>query len=624
MALLSDLRLRNRLGTCSPDGIFAAYDSRFARQVALRHLRPSPSPDHRARLRLLSSFRHPAFVQIYDLVPLEDSLLLVTEYVTGRNLAGMIADGPLDLALTLNLGRELAEGLQALHARELVHGDLKADNILVTPSGGIKVLLGSSAVASGHPTSPEQVRGDRVDHRADLFAFGAVLYEMVTGISPFEDLMPAKVLDKIASLRQQPAEEIDPRVPAQLSVLIDSLLAKRPAERPRSAAEVEAVLGEIAGSSRSWRGDSARFLPEAHRALGEPSRSLAMAGRPERGAVGGSLNPKYRFEDFVVSSSSQFVHAAARAVAQSPGESYNPLFIYGDVGLGKTHLLHAIGLSILAQRPQLRVAYVSSEQFINELISAIRFDRMPAFRDFYRTVDVLMIDDVQFLANKERTQEEFFHTFDALYAGRKQIVLTSDSSPRQIPVLEERLRSRFEWGLIADIQPPDLETKVAILQRKADVEGAALSYDIASFIARRTGPNIRELEGSLTRVLALSSLLDKPLSLELARKALEGFLPEPLDEPASDEPSIDQLYAELHQLSARGEAGEAGLEPEIASRLERLRKLQREEAQRMRERLESRLNLAPGAGHSALQKARQLLERHETAAPADPPRTLAD
>ena len=172
----------------------------------------------------------------------------------------------------------------------------------------------------------------------------------------------------------------------------------------------------------------------------------------------------------MVGKSNEFAHAAAEAVAKNPSHSYNPLFLYGGVGLGKTHLLHAIGHEIQRRQPQLRVLYLAAEQFVNELINSIRFDRMPAFRERYRTIDVLMIDDVQFLANKERTQEEFFHTFNTLYTSQKQIILSSDSSPRNIPTLEERLRSRFEWGLIADIQPPDLETKVAILQRKADIE----------------------------------------------------------------------------------------------------------------------------------------------------------
>lgn len=238
-----------------------------------------------------------------------------------------------------------------------------------------------------------------------------------------------------------------------------------------------------------------------------------------------NFNPKYNFATFVVGNSNQFAHAAARAVAESPSHSYNPLFLYGGVGLGKTHLLHAIGHKILRDNAGLRVMYLAAEQFVNELINSIRFDRMPAFRDRYRNIDVLLIDDIQFIANKERTQEEFFHTFNTLYTSQKQIIISSDSSPRKIPTLEERLRSRFQWGLIADIQPPDLETKVAILRRKADAEGLDLEDDVALFIARQVRSNIRELEGLLNRVLAFSSLTGEPLTVDLARETLKDILP---------------------------------------------------------------------------------------------------
>ncbi|MFW6012249.1 MAG: chromosomal replication initiator protein DnaA [Gemmatimonadota bacterium] len=235
---------------------------------------------------------------------------------------------------------------------------------------------------------------------------------------------------------------------------------------------------------------------------------------------------RYTFDTFVVGKSNEFAHAAAQAVAQSPSRSYNPLFLYGGVGLGKTHLLHAIGHHIHRDHPRLQVMYLAAEQFVNELINSIRFDRMPSFRERYRTMDVLLVDDVQFLANKERTQEEFFHTFNTLYTSQKQIILSSDSSPRQIPTLEERLRSRFEWGLITDIQPPDLETKVAILRRKAEVEGVELPQAVAYFIARQVRSNIRELEGLLNRVIAFASLTGKPLSLELAKETLKDILPQ--------------------------------------------------------------------------------------------------
>ncbi len=237
------------------------------------------------------------------------------------------------------------------------------------------------------------------------------------------------------------------------------------------------------------------------------------------------LNSRYRFENFIVGASNQFAHAASMAVAENPSHSYNPLFLYGGVGLGKTHLMHAIGHQLAVRHPNLRVMYLPTEQFVNELINSIRFDRMPAFRDRYRTIDVLLLDDIQFLANKERTQEEFFHTFNTLYTSQKQIILSSDSSPRNIPTLEERLRSRFEWGLIADIQPPELETKVAILQRKAEADGAFLPDDVALFVAQQVKSNVRELEGLLNRLMAFSSLSGQPITLELTKDTLRDILP---------------------------------------------------------------------------------------------------
>jgi len=240
--------------------------------------------------------------------------------------------------------------------------------------------------------------------------------------------------------------------------------------------------------------------------------------------VENSLNPKYTFEKFVVGLSNQFAHAAAKGAAEMPGKTYNPLFLYGGVGLGKTHLMHAIGHSIKERNRHLRVSYITSEKFMNELINAIRYDKTPAFRDKYRSIDVLLMDDVQFMAGKERTQEEFFHTFNTLHNDQKQIVISSDCPPREIPTLEERLHSRFEWGLIADIEPPDLETKVAILKRKADMDGIFLADDIAIFIASKIKSNVRELEGSLVRLVAISSLRGVPISKMLAQDAMKNII----------------------------------------------------------------------------------------------------
>jgi chromosomal replication initiator protein len=236
------------------------------------------------------------------------------------------------------------------------------------------------------------------------------------------------------------------------------------------------------------------------------------------------LNPRYTFDAFVIGSGNQFAHAACQAVAERPSKAYNPLFLYGGVGMGKTHLMQAIGHEIKRRTPQAAICYVSSEKFTNEMINSLRYDKMISFRDKFRTMDVLLIDDIQFLAQKERTQEEFFHTFNALHESMKQIVIASDRPPKELAEFEDRLRSRFEWGLIADIQPPDLETKVAILQKKAEQERVTLPTDVALFIASNIRSNVRELEGALIRLVAHSSLIGAEITLPYTQQVLKNFI----------------------------------------------------------------------------------------------------
>ncbi|MDI6871667.1 MAG: chromosomal replication initiator protein DnaA [Bacillota bacterium] len=260
------------------------------------------------------------------------------------------------------------------------------------------------------------------------------------------------------------------------------------------------------------------------------------------------LNPKYTFDTFVVGNSNRFAHAAALAVSEAPAKAYNPLFVYGGVGLGKTHLMHAIGHYVQALHPFSKVVYVTSEKFTNDLINAIRDDRTVEFRNKYRNIDVLLVDDIQFLAGKERTQEEFFHTFNTLYEAQKQIVLSSDRPPREIPTLEDRLRSRFECGLITDIQAPDLETRIAILRKKAESEHLDLPHEVMLYLAKQIHSNIRELEGALIRLIAYASLTAQPVTLELATEALRDIVPSTKQKPITVE-RIQDVVAEYFGLS---------------------------------------------------------------------------
>lgn len=289
------------------------------------------------------------------------------------------------------------------------------------------------------------------------------------------------------------------------------------------------LLAEAVATARGGGDLAVNFVvfqkpPSARPAVEAPAAlNTARAGGPAKPRRGIQLNPKYTFRNFVVGAGNQFAHAACMAVAEQPGKAYNPLFIYGGVGLGKTHLLNAIGNHV-AEQTDLRIAYLTTEQFTNEVINSIRYDKMMDLRKRYRHIDMLMIDDIQFLAGKERTQEEFFHTFNALYEGHKQIVLSSDRFPKDMPDIEERLRSRFEWGLIADLQPPDVETRIAILRKKSEDEGVRLPEDVIQFLSVTMKSNIRELEGSLVRLGAYASLTGQVITLEMAKTVLRDLI----------------------------------------------------------------------------------------------------
>jgi chromosomal replication initiator protein len=329
------------------------------------------------------------------------------------------------------------------------------------------------------------------------------------------------------------------RVRVPNALFRDWLSKHYPAVIAEAMAEVDREAGTVSFVTEDGRVD-------APGAPADPPAEPELPAVDEEETSAGGLAPRYSFDTFIVGPSNQFAHAACRAVAEAPSRSYNPLFIYGGVGLGKTHLMHAIGHYVLNHLKTLQLTYISSERFMNEMINAVRYDRVLDFRERYRSVDVLLVDDIQFLAGKEGTQTEFFHTFNALYDSQKQIVISSDRPPHEIPQLEERLRSRFEWGLIADIQPPDLETKVAILKRKAEAEGVGIPDNVALFIAGKIKSNIRELEGSLIRLVAYASLTGREISLSLAQDVLRNVLQH--DERAVTIEVIQKFVADYYQL----------------------------------------------------------------------------
>jgi chromosomal replication initiator protein len=304
----------------------------------------------------------------------------------------------------------------------------------------------------------------------------------------------------------------------------DTLLVSVPDRETQNWLETE-YSGLVRNGVAELRLPLTRVAYEAQPAKGVRNQALAaLDGSGELEAGVNSLNPKFTFDSFVVGACNQFAHAAAEAVAKNPSRSYNPLFLYGGVGMGKTHLMHAIGRALMDKFSSMRIIYTSSERFMNEMIACIRTERMSQFHQRYREADVLLVDDIQLLGNKERTQEEFFHTFNELHDHQKQIVISSDSPPKDIPGLLERLRSRFEWGLMADIQPPDLETKMAILDKKSETEGVKLPDDVRQFMALKTKSNVRELEGALVKLIAYSSLTGTPINLQMAQQVLKHLV----------------------------------------------------------------------------------------------------
>ncbi len=309
-----------------------------------------------------------------------------------------------------------------------------------------------------------------------------------------------------------------------------SLISQTLARIVGYSVQVEFVIGAAPVGTAGPSGDGIATVGVAHAPAAQAPASQHVRVEPTRvGGEGGAtnLNPRYTFSNFIVGSANRLGHAASLSVAERPGHAYNPLFLYGGVGLGKTHLMHAIGNQVIARFPRKRVVYATSEKFTNEFITSIQQGKIDEFRARYRRIDLLLIDDIQFIADKERTQEEFFHTFNAIHEDGKQIVLSSDRPPKAILTLEERLRSRFEWGLIADLTAPDLETRIAILRAKAEEGAVPITSDVVEFIARKVVSNIRELEGALNRIVAFSSMGATPISIELAQAVLSNVLYNP-------------------------------------------------------------------------------------------------